>query len=156
MSYTILALTIFTLLALSFNQKGNSDLESRLYHEAVVTATELGDALISKIGNLSYDEQTLPEKIKDKIKLTTAGNLGPDAAESNFLIFDDVDDYNGWVKYDNLNKIGVCTTTVSVNYINIDYPDVVVTTQEWYKRITVEITNYYLKDPVKLYFITSY
>ena len=156
MSYTILALTIFTLLALSFNQKGNSDLESRLYHEAVVTATELGDALISKIGNLSYDEQTLPEKIKDKIKLTTAGNLGPDGVENKFPDFDDVDDFNGWVRLDTLNKLGVCTTTVTVEYIDIDYPDVVVTTQQWYKRITVEITNSYLNDPVKLYFITSY
>ena len=157
MSYLILALLIFTLLALSFNQKGNSDLDSRLYHEAVVTATELGDALISKIGNLSYDELTLPEKIKDKIKLTTSGNLGPDGAENHFLVFDDVDDYNDWIKYDTLNKIGVCTTTVSVDYIDVDYPDVVVTTQQWYKRITVEITNEdYLKDPVKLYFITSY
>lgn len=156
MSYIILALIIFTLLALSFNQKGNSDLDSRLYHEAVVSVTELGDAFINEISNMAFDEKTLPEKIKEKIKLTTAGNLGPDAGENHFLIFDDVDDWNGYTKYDTLNRLGVCTTLVSVDYIDLANPDVIVTTQQWYKRITIEIDNFYLTDPVKLYFITSY
>jgi len=165
----ILALIIFTLLALTFNQKGNSDLETRLYHEAVVTVTEMGDALINEISDLAFDEILLSEKIKDKIKLTTAAKLGPEGAEHNKKTFNDVDDYNGFELVEILEKLDTCRIEVTVNYIDLDNPDVKKIVPTWYKKVTVVIYNrkylrkgdaedpdLYEEVPVKLYYIKSY
>jgi len=164
----ILALIIFTLLALSFNQKGNSDLESRLYHEAVVAVTELGDSFINEMSKKPFDAQTVTETVSDPIELTPASSLGPSAAEKagGIKTFNDLDDYNNYKGKVNLKKFGECEVEIEVYYINIDNPDVKVTYPTWYKRVDIEIKTIvqdkekydwtYVKDPVKLYYIASY
>ena len=163
MSYIIGSLVIFTMLAVVFNQKENYDLESRLYHEAVGEASELGNSLLIKLSKLPFDENTVSGSVESTLDLTATFSLGPETGENDVTLFDDVDDYNYFdghtTEYfikDNLNKLGVFSTTVNVNYIEKDTPGIVSTTRQFYKIINIEITNLYLNDPVKLFFITSY
>ena len=163
MSYIIGALLIFTMLAVVFNQKENYDLESRLYHEAVGEASELGNSLLVELSKMPFDENTISDNVETTASLTSSVALGPETDENDVSEFDDVDDYNYFDGHDveffikdNLNKLGVFSTTVTVNYIEKDTPGIVSTTRQFYKIINIEITNLYLDDPVKLFFITSY
>ena len=163
MSYLIGALVIFTMLAVVFNQKENFDLESRLYHEAVGEASELGNAVLMMLSKMPFDESTISNKVETTIELTASNSLGPETGENNVSMFDDVDDYNyfdghlpSYYIKDTLNKLGVFSTKVSVNYIKKDTPHIVSTTQQFYKIISIEVSNAYLVDPIKLFFITSY
>ncbi len=155
-SYVILALVLFTTLALVFNQKENNDLEFRLYHEAVVAAAELGDSFLSELSKMPFDENTISSTVDTSSALTLAYSLGPESGETNVLQFDDMDDYNRYVRIDSLNKLGEFSTTVSVYYVNIAYPNVLSSSKQFYKRIDIEIDNYYLTDPVNLFYISAY
>ena len=176
MSYLIGALVIFTMLAVVFNQKENFDLESRLYHESIGVASELGNALLIKLSKMPFDENTISEKVETTVALTASASLGPESGEDVVSKFDDVDDYNyfkGGVSggkpvfyiQDTLAKLGVFYTKVSVNYIKKDTPNIVSNTPQFYKIINIEVNNDYLnpgrngtfgKAPLKLFFITSY
>ncbi len=176
MSYLIGALVIFTMLAVVFNQKENFDLESRLEHEAVGVASELGNALLIKLSKMPFDENTVSEIVDLTVALTAANSLGPESGEDVVSKFDDIDDYNyfkGGVSggepvfyiQDTLNKLGVFYTKVRVNYIKKDTPDIVSTTPQFYKIINIEVNNDYLnieengqflREPLKLFFIASY
>ena len=167
MSYLVLALVIFTMLALSFNQKGRSDLDTRLYHEAVAAATEMGDELLNEASTKAFDAFTVTGTVEDPTELTPPNSLGPSATEAakGRKFFNDVDDYNGYKSIDSLGILGVCTTDVWVAYVNMDISVSKdesmyhLTNQTWYKKIVVEISSdssQYLKDPIRLKYITSY
>lgn len=155
-SYTILALVLFTILALGFNQKGNNDLEFRLYHEAVVASAEFGDSFLNELSKVPFDENTVAGLVDTTAALTSSFDLGKDTDEVDVSDFDDIDDYNEYVKTDSLNKLGVFSLVVSVYYVNLAYPDVVSSTKQFHKRIDLTIYNDYLTDPVSLYLITAY
>jgi len=161
-SYIIGALVLFTTLALIFNQKSNIDLETRLYHEAVVAAAELGDSFLNELYRLDFDETTVGSVVDTVTSLTVYNLLGPESGEDSLSHYDDIDDFDGYTKRDTLNILGEFITTVSVYYVDIDYPDTKSTSRHFYKRIDIEIDNDYLSDslslrePIKLFYITSY
>jgi len=171
MSYLIGALVIFTMLAVMFNQKENLDLDSRLYHEAVGAASEIGNALLNQLSKLPFDEHTVSESIEITAELTSKDILGPETGELNISQFDDIDDYNYFdgspgpyggsdslFICDTLKTLGIFKTKVKVHYIQKESPDVV-SGKEWHKIIHLEIkNNKYIpkKTPIKLFLIMSY
>ena len=115
-SYVILALVLFTTLALVFNQKENNDLEFRLYHEAVVAAAELGDSFLSELSKMPFDENTISSTVDTSTALTLAYSLGPESGETNVLQFDDMDDYNRYVRIDSLIRAPALSYICNTRY----------------------------------------
>lgn len=155
-SYVIGAIVIFTSLALIFNQKQNIDLDTGFYHEAVIVSAELGDSFLNELTRKAFDENTVSGSIDTVTSLTLAYSLGADAGEADVSHYDDIDDYDGYTKTDSLNKLGVFTTTVEVYYIDEANPDTKSSTRKFLKRIDIEVTNYYLSNSIKLFYLASY
>ena len=154
--YVIGAIAIFTSLALIFNQKQNIDLDTSLYQEAVIVSAELGDSFLNELTREAFDENTVSAEIDTVTSLTMAYSLGAESGEIDVSQYDDIDDYDGYTKTDSLNKLGIFTTTVEVCYIDDANPDTKSSARTFLKRIDIEVTNYYLSNAVKLYYLASY
>jgi hypothetical protein len=71
--------------------------------------------------------------------------------------FDDVDDYNGYQRMITINNMSGFIATVQVDYVNSNYPDTPLTTQNTYKRVLVSVSHpIYLKTPVTYSALISY
>ncbi len=155
-SFVIGSIVIFTILSLSFNQKQNIDLDTTLYHEAVIVSAELGDSFLNELTRIAFDENTVSASIDTLTSLTLASALGPESDETNASKYDDIDDYDGYTKTDSLNKLGIFTTDIDVYYVDESSPDTKSSSRKFLKRIDIEITNAYLTNPIKLFYLASY
>ena len=150
------AMVLFTTIALSFYQKQNMDLENKLYLEAIVVASELGDSFLNDITKKAFDENTISNRIDAASSLTGALSLGPETGETNIDLFDDIDDYNGYTKIDSLYKLEEFSTLANIYYVDESSPDTISNFKQYFKRIDLTISNLYLTDPIKLSFIVAY
>ena len=79
--------------------------------------------------------------------LTAADLLGPDAGETTSSLFNDIDDYNNYVKIDTVTNSAIFKTRGKVEYLSVvDSTMSATTTRTWNKLLTVYITSDYLVD----------
>lgn len=112
-----------------------------------IVATSLGTSLIEQTNALAFDEATVDTTITSATQLTAATSFGPDAGETSISMFDDIDDFNNYVKIDTLQSV-TYISTVKVEYLSVTPPSTVTvtTTKSYSKRITVCVTSPYLID----------
>ena len=162
----IILLSTFILYAsglMSDNVKISSD------NEYVITAIGLGQSLIEEAKLKAFDEATAAGTVNAASQLSAANILGsdngetvqnPDTAAANgsasFAKFDDVDDYNGYVRIVNTPRAENYRVRATVNYASETYPDSVKTIQTFCKRMTVTVTSAYFPQPVNLYYSFTY
>ncbi len=146
------ALMIFALLSLQFNSSvlGNSttEIEDKVY----LTAFSLADDLIEEIKEKAFDEKTIDFQAISVNQLTSADNLTYESGES-WPNFDDIDDYNGYNKLVDLPHAEGYDITSKVNYTDSNGNDL--TTQSYYKKVTITVTSKYMRDPFYMSFIFS-
>lgn len=112
-----------------------------------ITATSLGTSMLEQSSALAFDEKTVDSVASVITSLTVAGSLGTDATESSVDLYDDIDDYHNYVKYDTLTNSAIFKTRVRVAYATVSGSDIVTTTTRTFsKEIVVEITSDYLID----------
>ncbi|MEW5799150.1 MAG: hypothetical protein AB1728_09100 [Bacteroidota bacterium] len=112
-----------------------------------ITATSLGTSMLEQSSALAFDERTVDSVASVITSLTVAGSLGTDAGESSVDLYDDIDDYNNYVKYDTLTNSAIYKTRVRVSYVTISGTTVAsTTTRTFSKEIDVELTSDYLID----------
>ena len=162
-----IGLIIFTMLVLNFFSHNSTQTTHSLYSQAVITGTEIGHSLLEEMSTNDFDEAVigLTAALPSPALLTSKVNFGPDGIENknDRTTFDDFDDYHGYLFADSTEALGVFFVKVSVDYVSSSNPEIVSTSNTWYKRASLLITNEYLRDEgasipdtIKLFLINTY
>jgi len=162
---TIGAMLLLSVLVLRVNRTLFSTGSSISNSKLGLTAVSLAQSRLEEIKSKAFDEKTVSNNISDFNKLTASGNLGPDAGEI-YPGYDDIDDYNGFIKTDTIAIDPTLPLTgsnrefffesCSVVYVSSTSPDVISGTQTWNKRITVLVSHKLMTDTVKVSTVFSY
>lgn len=150
------ALSILTLLIISFYTSEGSKYTMTLDNEAIIAATGLGQSVIEKLSAKPFDEKVINSYFEVPDSLTSASDLGAEEDETDIQFFDDLDDFNEYSITDSLLRMGKFNIHVVVNYVNKDKPDSAVNVRTFYKLATVSVSNPYLLYTLKLHYLASY
>ena len=154
---TIGAMALLALISMRFNatllENRTTEIENKVY----LTAFSLADDLIEEIKQKAFDEQTVVFRTIRTEELTAAVNFAPDvrdAGESEIKsTWDDIDDYNGFVKQVSTPHVENYSVSSSIEYVSANDQDVTSNVQTFFKRVTVNVTSPYLSHPVQLSFV---
>ena len=153
---TIAGIMLLSILILNVNTSTSGRLISMYSNEAVISASGIAQALIDEIQTRAYDENTISSIVLKTDSLTQVAQLGKEPGETIPTQFDDIDDYNNYVRTDSLKRMGNFNSRVFVYYVNPNNPDVKSKKPTFTKRIEVHITNFSLPDTLKFYHIVGY
>ncbi len=147
---TIGGLLLLSITSLRFNQAiletSTADIQNKVY----LTAFSLADDMIEEIKVKSFDQNTIQFPTNNTASLTQT--LGPESGEI-YPNYNDVDDFNGYaITIDEPHAEGY-NVSCSVQYVDGDSPDIVSSTQTFYKKATVTVTSPYMNHAVTLSFI---
>lgn len=155
---TIMALMLMGRMILTINSTSFDTGFVKDMAEYIVSATSLGTSMLEKAEGMPFDNKTANGgTIQNVTNFTAPVYLGAETADGEVLTdeltFDDVDDYNGFTRYDTVGG-AVFTTSVEVEYVDVDVVGKTVvksTSQTHNKRIRVKVKSPYLlnysKDP---------
>lgn len=147
------AMGILALISLRFNtsvlQNSTVEIENKVY----LTAFSLADDMIEEIKQKAFDQQTVVFRSINPEELTPANSLGPGGGETSPALFNDIDDYHNYQKVISLPHAEGYTLKCIVKYVQANNPNLVSSTQTFYKRVEVIVNSKYLSQPVKLSFI---
>lgn len=166
---TIGGLVLLSTLIIAANRFILNQKTLALESEYVMTAISLGQSIINEAKEKSFDEVADTGKVYNPNQLTLFSSFGPDAGESiplpdslsnstylSALRYNDVDDYNGYSRRISTITADNYLATVSVTYASPTYPDSVLTTKTWCKKMTVTVTNPYITIPIRLSYSFTY
>jgi len=146
------ALLILSLLSVQFNSSVLGNNTTEIENKVYLTAFSLADDLIEEIKEKAFDEKTKDFQAIAVNQLTPANTLTFESGES-WPNFDDIDDYNGYQKEIDLPNAEGYNLTCKVNYVDSDGDDI--TTQSYFKKVTITVTSKYMSEPFYLSFIFS-
>lgn len=153
---TVGALILLVLLSLTFYSSYRSKSEINIYNQALITGSGIAQSIINEATSRAYDQKTVLKSYSTPDSLTSAGSLGPDTGEYTINQYNDVDDFNGYIRFDTLKVLGVFRTTVNVNYVARLNPDLISGIRTFSKRIDVKVTNLYIQDTIKVKYVITY
>ena len=143
------ALLMCSLVSLNFNstvlQNTTVEVENKVY----LTAFSLADDLIEEIKQKAFDAATIDFPTTNPASLTPAGSLGPGGFES-YPFYNDIDDFNGFERDVSAPHAENYEVECEVYYVDKDDPDVISSTQTFYKKVIVTVDSPYLRSPVQL------
>lgn len=148
------ALAVFSLVSLNFNSTILNNTTVEVENKVYLTAFSLADDLIEEIRQKAFDAATVDFPTTNTASLTSPYGLGPRYDES-YTNFNDIDDFNGFNKTVSAPHAENYHVTCLAQYVNPNNPDQAVSTQTFYKKVTVTVTSPYLRNQVKLYQILT-
>jgi len=146
------AIWLFALVSINFNTTVVHNISIEVENKAYLDAFSLADDMIEEIKQKTFEDTTGTWEYP-KIE----NDLQPIYREegNNRKLFDDIDDYNGFIDTVGLPYIEEFQRTVKVSFadpvnFNGDYGS-----KSYYKRVDVKVENLknYLSNPVNLSFI---
>ena len=162
----LLLLGIFTLTANGLIAQNERIAEENEY---TLTSLSIAQSIIDEAKSKAFDQTTLSAPLDSALTLTLPDNLGPEPGESvpspdslsaeEYLsrsTFNDVDDYNGYVRVVNTPRASGYTVSVSVMYASPSWPDSNLTTMSFCKRMSVTVTSPHVSQPVSLHYAFIY
>jgi hypothetical protein len=144
------ALFILALVSLRFNSVVLQNTALETENKVYLTAFSLADDLIEEIKQKAFDEKTIDFQAIREDQLTSP--LSREAGEE-WPYYDDVDDYNNYVKPVSLPHVEDYTVSCTVNYTDANGDDIFA--KSFYKKVTVKVTSKYMSNPLYLKFIFS-
>jgi len=131
--------------------------------EYYITAFSLAQSIIDEAKTKAFDQVTITSPVTSPLSLTAPTLLGPDAGEAipapdssslrvykSTKLFNDVDDYNGYVRLVNSPRANGYRLSVTVCYASPTCPDSILATQSYCKRMVVTVTSPYLPQPMSM------
>ena len=144
------ALLLLSLASLQFNsvilENNTVEIENKVY----LTAFSLADDLIEEIKQKAFDERTIDFQAINISQLTFPPNK---ESGEEWPYFDDIDDYNNYIKPVSLPHVEDYTVTCTVNYSNAYGDDI--NTQSYYKKVRIKVTSQYMSSPFYMQFVFS-
>jgi len=144
------ALILFSFLSVNFNSTILENTTVETENKVYLTAFSLADDLIEEIKKKAFDERTVDFQAIDQNQLTYP--LGPEAGEV-WPYFNDMDDYNNYIKPVNLPHVENYEVSCTVNYVNSSGTDL--SSQSYFKKVTIKVSSMYLRNPIYIKFIFS-
>jgi hypothetical protein len=121
-----------------------------------ITATSLGTSMLEQTNGLSFDQITTTMDVLNPSSLTAASSLGPEGAETA-ATFNDIDDYNNYMRMDSISNSAIFKTRVRVEYVQVAGGTIATaSTQTWSKRVKVYVSSPFLEDTLVFQSIYSY
>jgi hypothetical protein len=151
---TILAIVLLSFLVLNFYNSNTQKVLQMHSTKSIIAANGLAQSIIEEIETKAFDEHTITAPAWMAASLSPV--LGPDGGESINTQFDDIDDYNGYTKTFDINKVGSFNIKVNVSYVQEMKPDVPSATPTYSKLIRVNISNESLPDTLRFKQVISY
>jgi hypothetical protein len=147
------AVWLFALVTINFNTTVVHNISIEVENKVYLDAFSLADDMIEEIKQKTFEDTTGTwdyPKIEDDLQTiyTEEGN--------NRDLFDDIDDYNGFIEVVGLPYVENFRRTVSVKFANPnDFSDTTFSSKSYYKRVDVKVESIenYLTNPVHLSFI---
>ena len=150
------AMAMLSHLSLTVNSSilATSDLSNQ--NEAVLGATSIAQSVLREVAAKKFDEKTIGKSVSSVDSLTAVGSLGPESGET-YANFDDVDDFNGYVRTATTDRLGNFNVAVAVSYTDKTTPGGVSSARTFMKAITVTVSgNPSLQQNVVMKTIVSY
>jgi len=149
---TVGALALLSILILSTNNSIQNNDISITESKIIITGTSLGQTLIDEIRSKVFDEAEISGSVSSESDLSSS--LGPDGGEnftmpdsavSNTFLsasnYNDIDDYNGYIRIVDTPNAENFTLTCSVTYAELSNPDVSAGSKSYCKKVTVTVTS---------------
>ena len=156
MLLTIVSTMLLGRVILTINQSTLLAGQTKDMAEYRITATSLGTSMLEQTNGLSFDQITTTMDVLNTSSLTAPSGLGPDGSET-LATYNDIDDYNNYMKIDSINGSSVFKTRVKVDYVQVTGGTVVTSaTQTWSKRVKVYVSSPFLEDTLVFQSIYSY
>lgn len=147
---TIMALMLMGRLILTVNRTTLETGSAKDVAEYRITATSLGTSLLEYAHDLAFDEATVDTflTISQTSSLTAASSFGAEAGETDYMQFDDIDDYHNFIRIDTIPNSAIFMSTAKVQYLAVTPPSTMTisTTKSFNKMITVYVTSPYMVD----------
>lgn len=118
-----------------------------------VLATSIATSEIEEISSKAFDNYTVSNPTTNVNYLSSP--LGPESGET-YANFDDIDDYNGYVKIDSSMPSAVFKAVCNVSYVNPNDLDHTTESKTWFKKITISVSSISMADTVTISTIYSY
>lgn len=151
------AVWLFALVTINFNSTVVHNISIEVENKAYLDAFALADDMIEEIKQKAFDEivvdsfYTIYEEDLSSI-LLVGGEEG-----TNRKLFDDIDDYNGFIDSVGLPYVEEFKRSVTVSYADPNNFNGSYGSKSFYKRVDVKVESLenYLSSPVNLSFIFS-
>ena len=144
------AIILLSLASLSFNsavlQNTTLETENKVY----LTAFSLADDLIEEIKQKAFDEKTIDFQAINVNQLTYPPNK---ESGEVWPYFDDIDDYNNYIKPVSLPHAEGYTVSCIVNYSTANGDEIYV--RSFYKKVTIKVTSDFMSSPLYLKYVFS-
>jgi hypothetical protein len=137
--------------------------------EASLNAISLAQSLLDEIEVKAYDANSFGKRCYVNTDFTPSDQLGPSNVEANTVHlpdnsyphtslagYNDVDDYNKYVRVDTTTRLNNFRDSVSVFYVTEADPNKKTTTRTFFKKIVVTVTHPSMKNPIQLADIAVY
>ena len=169
MMLTIGAIVLFGMFLSSSNKLmiGNSRIASQ--NEYYITGLSLAQSIIEEAKTKAFDQNTVNADtiVVSRSSLTGSSSLGPGSGETvpsrdtlssvtpynatnkgymSAVRFNDIDDYNRYVRLVNTPRAEGYILNVKVNYATETNPDIPQNTQTYCKKMTVQVTSPYFRN----------
>lgn len=148
---TMGALVLLSLSSLRFNTSVLENSTAQIENKVCLTAFSLADDMIETIKQRSFDEATV-EFPTGLANLTAYDKLGPESGET-YLTFNDIDDYNNYSKTVSAPHAENYSVMCKVVYVDGNNPDNEISTQSYYKKVTITVSSPYMRDDISLSFV---
>jgi hypothetical protein len=143
------AVWLFAIITINFNSTVVHNISIEVENKVYLTAFSLADDMIEEIKQKAFDERTIDFITPNANQLTLP--LGREG--ESWPNFDDVDDYDGYLKNVGLPYVETYTVSVAVHYVDGTNPNTNILTRSFYKKVDVTVTSQYMTLPVVLSFI---
>lgn len=167
---TLGAFMLFGKFLLSTNAFINNSREFAYQSEFYVTSLSLAQSVIDEAKTKAFDQKTVTKAVPSRDSLTLSLQLGkdgfaeaipnPDTLTStgykSNIRFNDVDDYNGYIRLVNTNRAGGYRIVVNVDYMSEGDPNVPSVQRTYCKRIRVTVSSPFTPQPVALTYLFTY
>ncbi len=151
---TILALILLSVLVMRMNTSNLTTSSALMDTKFGLLATSVAQSEIEEITSKAFDQNTISAAAKSYSDLSTV--LGPDSGETNDSLYNDVDDYNGYTRYDSTMPSAVFKIQDSVCYVSQNNLDSYSSTPTWLKKIMVTVTSPSMQDTIRVSTIYGY
>jgi len=117
----------------------------------------LANSIIEEASQLPFDEMSWDTTKVEKVAtdFTHAGNLGPEYGETDYNSFDDFDDFNKFMILDTTQQ-NVYRISCTIHYIHPANPDSFISTQSFFKKLTVSVKNTISDDSLALSYVHGF
>ena len=147
------AIMLFGVTMLSTNRYMAEQNDATWQREFEYYSLSLAQSFIEEATTKKFDENEINGNPTIKDDFTNVNSLGPDGEV--YPNFDDVDDFNGYAETDTTTR-ALFVVNIAVGYVQENDPQTVVNSKEYYKKMTVTISNSNLIQPIQLSYVFGF